>query len=184
MPSGSRVFLRRLVEELWTPKLAQIFAYGKWLYPYRILLHSASDLDQRCLKTRRSAVVAFLGGSHQISLPLPPKLPLKPHFGEPFNAKTIIDRALRKLHVNKATKLKNYSYIGIASTRAYVKIFPPGGVQGAQGPLMYIWDPPNTHQISSSLPRKSSQNPILGTFQCKTYYRELFVSHTLMELRS
>jgi len=31
-------------------KLAQIFAYGKWLYPYRMLRHGASDLDQRCLK--------------------------------------------------------------------------------------------------------------------------------------
>jgi len=29
-----------------TPKLAQIFAYGKWLYPCRMLLHGASDLDQ------------------------------------------------------------------------------------------------------------------------------------------
>jgi len=31
---------------------AQIFAYGKWLYPYKFQLHGASDLDQRCLKTR------------------------------------------------------------------------------------------------------------------------------------
>jgi len=30
--SGTRVFLRLLVGELATPKLAQIFAYGKWLY--------------------------------------------------------------------------------------------------------------------------------------------------------
>ena len=29
--SGSGVFLRLLVGELGTPKLAQIFAYGKWL---------------------------------------------------------------------------------------------------------------------------------------------------------
>ena len=36
------------------PKLAQIFAYGKWLYPCRMLLHGASHLDQRCLKTRNS----------------------------------------------------------------------------------------------------------------------------------
>jgi len=42
---GSAVFLRRLVGELGTPKLAQSFAYGKWLYPYRILIHGASDLD-------------------------------------------------------------------------------------------------------------------------------------------
>jgi len=37
-----------------TPKLAQIFAYGKRLYPYRMQLHGASDLDQKCLKTRDS----------------------------------------------------------------------------------------------------------------------------------
>jgi len=51
-----------------------------------MLLHGASDLDRRCLKTYRSAVVAFLGGSHQISLPLPPKLLQKLHFRGPFNA--------------------------------------------------------------------------------------------------
>ena len=57
LPSGTRDFLRLLIEELWTPKLVQIFAYGKWLYPYIMLLHGASDLDQRmqrCLKTRNS----------------------------------------------------------------------------------------------------------------------------------
>jgi len=37
-----------------TPKLAQIFAYGKRPYPYRMQLHGASDLDQKCLKTRDS----------------------------------------------------------------------------------------------------------------------------------
>jgi len=52
--SGTADFLRLLVGELETPKLAQIFAYGKWLYPYRMQLHGASDLDQRCLKTRNS----------------------------------------------------------------------------------------------------------------------------------
>ena len=146
VPSGSGVFLRLLVGELWTPKLAQIFAYGKWLYPYRMLLHGASDLDQRCLRTRKSAVVAFIGGSHQISLPLPPK----PHFGKPFNAKPIIDRALRKWHVNGATKLKLYSYIGPRHKQVLermLKFFPLGGVQGAQGPLMYIWD---LHNISET----------------------------------
>ena len=54
MPFGSGVFLRLLVGELGTPKLAKIFAYSKWLYPYRMQLHGASDLDQRCLKTRNS----------------------------------------------------------------------------------------------------------------------------------
>jgi len=58
--------------------------------------------DAWCLKTRRSVVVAFLGGSRQISLPVPPKS----HFGGPFNSKPIVERDLRKSHVIGATKLK------------------------------------------------------------------------------
>ena len=54
VPSGSGVSLRLLVGELGTPKLAQIFAYSRWLYPYRVQLHCASDLNQSCLKTRNS----------------------------------------------------------------------------------------------------------------------------------
>jgi len=49
VPSSTRDFLRLLVGELGTPKRAQMFAYGKWLYPYRMQLHGASDLDQRRL---------------------------------------------------------------------------------------------------------------------------------------
>jgi len=48
VPSGTGGFQRLLVGELGTPKLAQIFAYGKWLYPYIMLLHGVSDLV--CLK--------------------------------------------------------------------------------------------------------------------------------------
>jgi len=138
VPSGSGVFLRLMVGELWIPKLAQICAYGKWLYPYRMLLHGASDLDRRCLKTRRSAVVAFLGGSHQIYLPLPPKSPTKPHFGGPFNAKPITDRALRKWHNNIAIKLKLYSYIGIGKYSSVCQNFSARGRPGGAGP-------PNVH---------------------------------------
>jgi len=54
VPPGTGDFLRLLVGELGTPKLAQVLAYGKWLYPYIMLLHGASDLDQRCLKTCNS----------------------------------------------------------------------------------------------------------------------------------
>ena len=43
--SGTAVFLRLLVGELWTPKLAKIFAYGKWLYPYRMLLELGLSND-------------------------------------------------------------------------------------------------------------------------------------------
>jgi len=122
--------LRLLVEELGTPKVAQIFAYGTWLYPYRMLLHGVSDLDQRCLKMRRSVVVAFLGGFPQISLPLPPKT----HFGGPFNAKPIIERALRNSHVNGAMKLKLYSYIGIGKYLSMFQNFSARGVGGHEAP--------------------------------------------------
>ena len=133
VPSGCGFFLRLLVGELWTPKLAQIFAYGKCLYHYRMLLHGASDLDRRCLKTRRSAVVAFLGGSHQISLPLPPKLPSKPHFGGPFNAnQLLIERALCKWHDNGATKLKLYSYMGIGKYSSMCQNFSARGRPGGR----------------------------------------------------
>jgi len=42
-----------------------------------------------------------------------PKITSKPHFGGPFNAKPIIQRALRQSHVNGATTLKLFGYIGI-----------------------------------------------------------------------
>ena len=110
MPSGRVVFLRLLVGELGTPKLAQIFAYGKWLYPYRMLLHGASDLDQRCLKTRNSENrCTFPSNIFAPTLKITPK----PHFGGPFNAKPIIHGALCKSRVNGATKLKLDSHIGI-----------------------------------------------------------------------
>jgi len=44
---------------------------------------------------------------------LTPKNTPKPHFWGHFSANPIIERALRKSHVNGATKLKHYSNIGI-----------------------------------------------------------------------
>jgi len=111
-----------------TPKLARIFAYGK----YRMLVHGASDLDQRCLKTRNSEDGCTF---HQIYSHLPLKSPPKPHFGGPFNAKPIIWRALRKSHVNAATKLKLYSYIGIGNYLGVYTFFRIGASRGAW-PLM------------------------------------------------
>jgi len=61
-----------------------------------------------------------------------PKITPKTHFGKHFSANHIIERALRKSHVNGATKLKRYSYIGIGK---YFMVCQ-GGVRGAQGPLM------------------------------------------------
>jgi len=50
----------------------------------------------------------------------------------------------RKSHVNGAMKLKRCSYIGIGKYLeewGVSNFFPLGGVQGAQGTLMQIWDP-------------------------------------------
>ena len=54
----------------------------------------------------------------------------KPHFGGPFNAKAIIQRALRQSHVNGATTLKFYGYIGTGKYLGCVKNFPLGDVWG------------------------------------------------------
>ena len=66
----------------------------------------------------------------------------KPHFGGPFNAKPIIERALRKSHVNGTTKLKLYSYIGMGK---YLNVCQNSSARRhpvrAQGPTMYILDP-------------------------------------------
>jgi len=121
------------IRELGTPKLAQIFAYGKWLYPHRMQLHGASALDQRCLKTHNSED----GCTFQPNIFAPtPKITQKPHFGGPFNAKPIIQIDLRKPHVNGATKVKLYSNIGIGKYLGCVKIFLLNGVRGVQDPLV------------------------------------------------
>jgi len=57
-----------------------------------------------------------------------PKSPKTPFWG-PFNAKPIIERALRKSDVNGATKLKLYSYNGIGKYLGCVKISPLGDIK-------------------------------------------------------
>ena len=133
MPSGRDVFVWLLVEELGTPKFAQIFIYGKWLCPCRMLVHGASDLDQRCLKTRNS----------EDGCTFPPNIlartPQNPTLGDIRKAYCKRSSpALRKSHVNGATKLKLYSYIGIGKYwgMGCVKLLSLGGVRGAQGPLL------------------------------------------------
>ena len=71
-----------------------------------MLVHGASDLDQRCLKTRNTENGCTF--PQNIFAPTP-KITPKPNFGGPFNAKPITHRALRKSHVNEAMKLKLYS---------------------------------------------------------------------------
>jgi len=101
--SGTGDFLRLLVGDLGTLRLAQIFAYGKWLYPYRMQLHSESDLDQRCLKMCNSKD----GCTFPANIFAPTsKITAKPHFGGLINAKPIIQIALRKSHVTGTMKIK------------------------------------------------------------------------------
>jgi len=77
VPSSTGVFLRLLVGELGTPELAQIFAYGKRLYPYTMQLHITSNVDHRCLKTRNSKD----GCTFPLDIFAPiPKITPKPHF--------------------------------------------------------------------------------------------------------
>jgi len=73
-------------------------------------IHGAPDLDQRYLKTRNSEDGCTFPPN---TFAPTPKITPRLHFEGPFNATLIIQRALRKLHVNGTTKLKLYSYIGI-----------------------------------------------------------------------
>ena len=93
-----------------------------------MLLHGASDLDQRCLKTHNS----------EDECTFPPKITPKPHSWGRFNAKPII---LRQSHVNGATTLKLYGYISVGKYLGCVKIFPLGSVWGA-GPFNVNLGPP------------------------------------------
>jgi len=140
VPSGSGLFLRLLVWKLGTPKLAQIFAYGKRLYTHIMLVHGASvsHLDQRCLKTRNSEDGCTFP---QYTFILTPKITPKTPFWGTFQCKTYYTESSHKSHVTGATKLKLYSYISIGKYLGCVKIFPLGGVLETHGPLMQIWDP-------------------------------------------
>jgi len=44
---SSGFLLQLLVGELWTPKLAQIFAYSKWLYPHRMVYYTARQISTK-----------------------------------------------------------------------------------------------------------------------------------------
>ena len=98
-----------------------------------MLVHGASDLDQRCVKTRNSKDGCTFPPNIFASTP---KIPPNPIFMGPFNAKPIIERALRKSHVNGATKLKLYSCIGIDKYLGVCPNFFARERPGTQGPLM------------------------------------------------
>ena len=93
-----------------------------------MLLDAASNLDQRCLKMLNS----------KDGCTFPPNIftptPKTPFWG-PYNAKPIIERALRKSHVNGVTKLKLYSYICIGKYLGVCqnKFFSLGASRGGRG---------------------------------------------------
>ena len=104
------------------------------VYPYRMQLHGASDLDQRCLKTRNSKD----GSTFPPNIFAPtPKITPKPHFGGSFNVKPIIQIDLRKSHVNGAKKVKLYTYIGNRQVLGVCQNFSARGrPEGGAWPLM------------------------------------------------
>ena len=118
---------------------------------YRMLVHGASDLDQRCLKMRNSESGCTFPPN--IFAPTPKITPKSQrlwtygltalyksdyyyyyYFGGPFNAKPIIQRALRKSHGNGATKLKLYSYISIGKYLGVCQNFSARGTCGGAKP--------------------------------------------------
>jgi len=115
VPSGTKDFLRLLVGELETPKLSQIFAYGKWLYPYITLQGrqiGTQDVWKRAV-LRRNAL------SHQISSHLQPKSPQN-LISEDLSIETYYTES--QSHINGATLLKLYGYILLLFIIKNVKI--------------------------------------------------------------
>ena len=97
-----------------------------------MLLHGASDLNQKCLKTRNSEEGRCTFPPNIVAPT--PKITPNPYFGGPFNAKPITQTAVRKSHVNGAMKLKLYRYIGIGKYLGewgVSNFFPLGGIRGA-----------------------------------------------------
>jgi len=104
-------------------------------------LHGASDLCQRCLKTRYSKNGCTFP-------PIPPnifastlKITPKPNFVGPFHAKPITQIALRKSHVSH-TKVKLYSYIGLGIGLGLCQNFSAMERPGGAGPLNVNLGPP------------------------------------------
>jgi len=102
VPSGSGVFLGLLVGQLGTPNLptfspiANGYAHTESYYTAR----------QTCTKAISKRAVLRTDILSSIYAPAP-KITPKTHFGGPFNAKPIIERA-SKSHVNGTTKVKVY----------------------------------------------------------------------------
>jgi len=130
MPSGTGGFLRLLIGKLWRPPNLLKFS------PTQNATYTARQIWTKDVSKRAILRTDVL--SHQISSPVPPKLPPKspqnPIWGT-FQCKTYHRDNFSKSHVNGSTKLKLYSYTGIGNYLGCVKIFRKGWRE-AQGPLM------------------------------------------------
>jgi len=148
--SGSGVFLRLLVGELGTPKLAQIFAYGKWLYPYTAHQIWTKDVWKRVI-LRTDIFSAFEERSLYFS---GFKIWKKMTFG-PTN-----------LFVISLPRVQTRVF------RASPQFFSSNDVDRRS--LHSTWFPTNVFAPTPKIP----QNPIWGTFQCKPVIeRALCKSH-------
>jgi len=131
--SGSGVFLRLLVGLLGTPQTCPNFRLRQMAISV-----TECNCTARHIWTKDVWKRAFLRRMYfptKYLRPYPQNHPKTPFRG-PLNAKPIIQIDLRKSHVNGAMKVKLYSYTGISKYLGCVKMFPLGGVQGVQGPLM------------------------------------------------
>ena len=106
-----------------------------------------------------------------MSLPVPLKSPPKPNFGGPFNAKRII-RIAGKSHVNGATKLKLYSYIGLGKYLGCVNFFPIGA-SGDAGPLNVNLGPPDISETTRA--RKLNLKIPLGMVKYPLGYKNYYI---------
>jgi len=71
-----------------------------------MLLHGVSDLNQRCLKTHNFEDECTFPPN---TFAPTPKIITKPHFGGPFNAKHIVQRAL---HISHRSSFKYFRQTG------------------------------------------------------------------------
>ena len=111
------------------PQTRPIVAYGKWLYRYTGRQIWIKDVWKRAIL--RTNVLC----PPNIFAPTPKITPKTPFWG-PLNAKRIIQRAIRQSHVNGATTLKLYGFIGIGKYLGRCQNFSSSCFRGAQGPLM------------------------------------------------
>ena len=109
VPSDSGVFIRLLHGRgAWDSQTCPNFRLWQMAVPIQNdTTAGASDLNQICLKTRNSKD----GCTFPTNIFIPTSKSFKTSFWGPFNAKSIIETAFRKSHVNGAPKLKLYSYL-------------------------------------------------------------------------